>query len=96
MKCLLYDHIKDRRYGTLFFWMFIAFLLATVAASRLRFEWRDEHRILAELIFGLLLAASAVPLMRRFKSRRCKQRAERGTLSSDEIRVARSKLKRRS
>ena len=89
----LYDHFKDRRYGALFLLTFFLGGGAMLVAAQLWRSWRPEYSryVWPGLsIFGLALVLSAI---RSFRSNRrnCWQRRP---LSSDEMRVARSKLLR--
>lgn len=93
----LYDRFKDRRYGFLFL---VAFLGVIVGAALFFLlcqlidasEHRDEIvRVLP--ILGLLPVAWLFVAIRRSLARR-RERIKFPPLSSDELRVARSKLRK--
>jgi hypothetical protein len=94
----LYDDAKDRRYGTLFFTVFLVLLGVVVLAFFLRANLDDEE--LREICFGLgpaLGMVTAAFLWRWIRAARRNRREhlKYSSLSRDELAKARSKLKTR-
>lgn len=91
----LYDRFKDRRYAAFFLCVLLAFLsslaLCGAVLEKVLREADAEVLLGTAAVLGVLALAWIFLNLRRVLARRC-GRARFPPLSSDELRVARSKL----
>jgi hypothetical protein len=92
----LYDDLKDRRYGMLFFGSLLAVLLSLGVLGALDAAWGTHYgpEILIALVPGIIILI-IVWIWRWVRGRKQREEAMKyANLSRDELAKARSKLKR--